>query len=74
MQLRLGRHWLGPKWGLIVALVFPLGYGVYDFVRRRKTNFISVLGFVSVLLSGGLGLMKLGRLLVRGEGRRRFPR
>jgi len=54
-----GERWLGPKWGLVVALLFPLGYGLYDFVVRRKTNFISVLGFVGVLLSGVFGLMKL---------------
>jgi hypothetical protein len=51
---------LGPLWGLIVALVFPLGYGLYDFVSRKKTNLFSVIGLVSVLLTGGLGLMKLG--------------
>lgn len=51
---------LGPLWGLVVALVFPLGYGVYDFVRRKKANFISILGIVSVLLTGGLGLMQVG--------------
>jgi hypothetical protein len=53
-----GAHLLGPKGGLVVALAFPLGYGVWDFVKRRKANFISVLGFTSVLLSGGLGLLK----------------
>lgn len=51
-------RWLGPLWGLIVALIFPVGYGIYDLVTRKKTNFLSVLGFASVLLSGGLGLMK----------------
>jgi hypothetical protein len=55
-----GIHLLGPKWGLVVALAFPLGYGAWDFVKRRKANFISVLGFTSVLLSGGLGLLKVG--------------
>lgn len=50
---------LGPAWGLVVALAFPLTYGVYDFIARKKTNLISVLGFVGVLLSGVLGLMKL---------------
>lgn len=45
---------LGPLWGGLVALAFPLGYGVYDFIRRRKTNFVSVIGIVSILLSGGL--------------------
>ena len=50
---------LGPAWGLVVALLFPLGYGVYDFIVRRKTNLLSILGFVGVLLSGVLGLLKL---------------
>jgi hypothetical protein len=53
-------RWLGPLWGLIVALAFPIGYGVYDLVRRKKTNTLSILGFISVLLSGGLALLKLG--------------
>ncbi|WP_404425458.1 VC0807 family protein [Nibricoccus sp. IMCC34717] len=51
---------LGPLWGLVVALAFPIGYGLYDFSRRRKTNFIAIIGFCSVLLSGGLGLYKAG--------------
>jgi hypothetical protein len=50
---------LGPALGLVIALLFPLGYGIWDFARRRQTNFISVIGFVSVLLTGGLGLMKM---------------
>ena len=53
---------LGPAGGLVVALLFPLGYGVWDFVTRRKTNFISVIGFLSVLLTGGLGLLHVGGL------------
>jgi hypothetical protein len=53
-------RWLGPLWGLIVALAFPLSYGVYDLLRRKKTNLLSVLGLVSVLLSGGLALLKVG--------------
>lgn len=54
-----GDKGLGPKWGLLVALAFPLGYGIHDFAVRRRTNFVSVLGFVSVLISGGFGLMQL---------------
>ena len=53
-------RWLGPLWGLIVALIFPVGYGIYDLAKRKKTNFLSILGFISVLLSGGLALLKLG--------------
>jgi ABC-type phosphate transport system permease subunit len=51
---------LGPAWGLVVALLFPLGYGIYDFVVRRKANALSVIGFTGILLSGVLGLLKLG--------------
>ncbi|PTX92450.1 VC0807 family protein [Opitutus sp. ER46] len=55
-------RFLGPLWGLLVALAFPFAYGVYDLLVRRKTNLLSILGFISVLLSGGLGLMKVGGL------------
>ncbi|MDB6093507.1 MAG: transporter [Verrucomicrobia bacterium] len=55
-----GPHRLGPAGALIAALAFPLGYGLYDFNRRRKANFISIISFVGVLLTGGLGLLKLG--------------
>ena len=51
-------RWLGPIWGLVIALSFPISYGLYDLAKRKKTNFLSVLGFVSVLLSGSMGLMK----------------
>lgn len=52
--------WLGPVAGLLVALAFPFGYGVWDFTKRREMNLFSIIGFVSVLLSGGLGLLKVG--------------
>jgi hypothetical protein len=54
-----GESALGPVWGLVVALMFPLGYGMADFARRREWNIVSILGFVSVLLTGGIGLMQL---------------
>lgn len=54
-----GPHTLGPFWGLIVALAFPIGYGLYDYNRRREANFITAVGFASVLLNGVLGLMHL---------------
>jgi hypothetical protein len=59
MAFASGPRALGPKWGLLVALMFPAGYGILDFLRRRRFNFISFIGFVSVLISGGFGLMKL---------------
>lgn len=54
-----GPHALGPKWGLLAALLFPLGYGIYDFAQRRRVNFISAIGFLSILITGGFGLLKL---------------
>ena len=53
-----GEERLGPQWGMIVALVFPLGYGLYDLVRRKKTNLFSIVGVASVLLTGTLNQVK----------------
>ena len=44
---------------LVVALLFPIIYGGMDLVRNKKFNFISALGFISVLLTGGIGLLEL---------------
>jgi len=52
--------WLGPVWGLLVSLLFPLGYGVYDFITRRKANALSVLGITGLLVTGIFGILKLG--------------
>lgn len=50
---------LGPRLAIIVALAFPIGYGLYDFYRQRKVNLFSGLGVVSVLLTGGISLLEL---------------
>ena len=44
---------------LLLALAFPLGYGIRDFVVRRRCNALSLLGFVNVLLTGGIALFEL---------------
>lgn len=54
-----GENALGPVGGLVVALAFPLTYGLVDFARRREWNVVSILGFISVLLTGGIGLLQL---------------
>ncbi|WP_087025695.1 VC0807 family protein [Thaumasiovibrio subtropicus] len=54
-----GDDQLGSVWALVVALAFPLAYGGYELVRFKKFNFIALLGFVSVLLTGGIGLLQL---------------
>ena len=50
---------LGPLWALVVALSFPIGYGIYDYLDRRKVNFISILGLISVGLTGVFTIIKL---------------
>lgn len=47
---------IGPFKALFIALAFPIGYGVWFFVKTRKLNFFSGLGLFSVLLTGGLTL------------------
>ena len=54
-----GDDHLGPQMGLVVALAFPIVYGIWDLAQRGKVNFISVLGVISILLTGGIGLLKL---------------
>ena len=56
-----GPEHLGPIFGLVIALIFPIGYGLFDFISRKKYNFFSLLGLISVLLTGGIGLFKLSR-------------
>lgn len=54
---KIARPWhIGPLKAMILALVLPLGYGIWFFLKTRKGNFFSALGLVSVLLSGGLTL------------------
>jgi len=54
-----GDEYLGSMYALIMALFFPLGYGLYDFIKNKSMNFISLLGFLSTLLTGGIGLFEL---------------
>ena len=54
-----GPEHLGTVNALVVALAFPIIYGSYDLVRNRHLNYIAILGLVSILLTGGIGLLKL---------------
>ena len=71
--LRKGDDWLGeplaglldaPSDGplvgsviLVLAVLFPIGYGTWDLLRRKRWNIISILGAVSAFLTGGIGLV-----------------
>ncbi|HAB17685.1 MAG TPA: MFS transporter [Verrucomicrobiales bacterium] len=58
---------LGPAWGLVVALSVPLGYGLYDLIRRRTWNTLSILGLVGTLITGILGLMKADNIWIAAK-------
>ena len=69
LLLNKGKDWFGDwlrPWFdnvavgvLLVALAFPIGYFVYDYVKRAKYNIFSILGLVSVLLTGGIGVLEI---------------
>ena len=44
---------------LILSLAFPFFYGLKDFIWDKKINWLSVIGLLSILLTGGLALLKL---------------
>jgi hypothetical protein len=47
---------LGPLWALVAALALPLGYGVWDWMKRRHWNLFSTLGITGTLATGGMSL------------------
>ncbi len=49
----------GPVYALLLAISLPLGHGLFDFYKERKINWISLLGLMNVLLTGGFALLKL---------------
>jgi hypothetical protein len=51
--------YLGPVWALVVGLAFPIGYGLRTLIKERKADFMSIIGIVSVTLTGVFGILKL---------------
>lgn len=51
---------LGAVNALLLALAFPLAWGARDLLARRKLNLFAALGLVSILLTGGIGLLQPG--------------
>jgi len=58
MKLSGDEH-LGSLGALLLAVAFPLAYGGYELVKHKKAHLISILGLVSVLLTGGIGVLEL---------------
>lgn len=63
LLLMKGAKLLGwpPAAILSVALLFPVSYFFYDLKRRGRRNLIAILGFVSTLITGGVGLLQLDK-------------
>jgi hypothetical protein len=69
LLLNKGKQWFGsylePYFEnvavgvLLIAIAFPVGYFVYDYVKRKKYNVFSILGLISVLLTGGIGILEI---------------
>lgn len=54
-----GEDSLGPAWSIVAALIWPLAYGLWDLKQSGKVNAFSILGIISVILTGGISLLKL---------------
>jgi len=50
---------LGPLPALLLAVTIPAVYGTWQLLRTRKVNAMSVMGIVSVLLTGVIGVFQL---------------
>ena len=67
--LNKGKQWFGeylePYFDnvavgvLVVAIAFPVAYFIYDYLKRSKYNIFSILGLISVLLTGGIGILEI---------------
>ena len=45
---------IGPMWAMFVALVIPIGYGIWHYLKYRRMNVFSVVGLFSVVLTGAI--------------------
>jgi intracellular septation protein A len=50
---------LGTVNALLLALAFPLSLGLWTLLRERRVTLFAVLGIVGILLTGGIGLLRL---------------
>ena len=55
---------MGIKLSIIIAFALPLTYGLYDYLRTKNKNFFSILGVISVSLSGGLTLLEVDAIYI----------
>jgi hypothetical protein len=54
-----GDNSLGVKWAIIVALAFPIVYGLRYMQNTGKFNLFSAIGIFSIAITGGMALLEL---------------
>ena len=54
-----GEGALGPTGALVVALAFPLAWGLDNWRQQRGFGILAGIGLVSTVLTGGIGLLQL---------------
>ncbi len=50
---------LGPLWGMVLSLAFPVAIEVYSFITGRKASLISLFAIIGILLIGAISLFGL---------------
>ncbi|MBI60732.1 MFS transporter [bacterium] len=50
---------ISPETLLCLALSFPACFAIYEWVSQKQVSFISVFGFVSIFLTGSIGVFRL---------------
>ena len=51
-------EYLGILPGFLVALSLPVAYAIYNLFVRKETGFIAIIGFVSIFLTGIIGVFE----------------
>jgi len=52
-------EYLGAAGALVVALTLPIGWGLRELAKSQRFSLFAGLGVVSLLLTGGIGLLEL---------------
>ncbi len=51
---------LGALNAILIAISFPAAYGIYDLAVAKRKNIFSIIGLLSILLTGSIGIFGLG--------------
>ncbi len=59
MSFMSDENLLGPHYAFLIALLLPLSYGIYYLSVEKRYSVFSIIGLISILLTGGFGFMEL---------------